>query len=165
MLNDFPSFLSVFVCNAFWFALFFKCLKVSKYKFCFNNPFVADGINRSFGVNNIGVFKKSEDVHDNIYLPDMGKEFVPQAFSFMGAGYKSRYINEFYRCGNDRRYDACFVFDDRNKCIEPGIGDRDDTDIRFNRSKRIISRQSSLFFKKRIKKCRLPRVRKPDDTY
>src|SRR5271155_4666460 len=83
----------------------------------------------------VAVFEAANHLHDGVYLPDMAKELVAQAFSLACARNQSGDIDELDRCR-----DCPYRFGHLRERLKPGIGHRDDALVRVNRAKRVIRR-------------------------
>ena len=56
---------------------------------------ISGRIDRSVYMNDIVIFKTTDNMYDGIYFTDIGKELVAQAFTLAGTLYKTCNINKF----------------------------------------------------------------------
>ena len=111
-------------------------------------------------MNDVIVFKASDNMENRIALADVGKKLVAQTFAFGRALDKPCDIGKIDGGADDARALRYLC-----ELVQARVCDLDNGRIRLNRAKRIILRRRLLFFRKRIKKCRLAHVGKPNYTY
>ena len=73
-------------------------LKIRENKLQINSLDIAERINASIYMNNIGILKAAYHVNDSIYLTDICKELVSKSLSLRCAFYKTCNIDEFDHC-------------------------------------------------------------------
>ena len=100
----------------------------------------------------------AKNLDDGIDLPDVCKKLVAEALALARSGHQSGDIDEF-ELGMDRLRrlgQLCQV-------VEPRIGHRDSSDIRFDGAERVVGGLRSLRFGQCIEQCRLADVRQSDN--
>jgi hypothetical protein len=87
----------------------------------------------------IGLIEAAENMYDGIDFPNIRKKLVAEALALRGALHQARDIHEL-----DRRGHAGLRLRELEDSIESRVGDFDHTDVRFDRTKRVILRRSRL---------------------
>ena len=108
-------------------------LQVGEHEFGRDHLDVTHRINAAHGMDDIGILKAADDLHDGVDLADGGEKLVAQAFTFAGAGDESGDINKFDRGRHDD-----IGFRDGLQDVRALIGYDHDADIRVDRAERVI---------------------------
>jgi hypothetical protein len=110
-------------------------------------------------VNDIGILKATDDLHDGVDLADRCEELVAQAFALAGAGDQSGNVDEFDGGGHDN-----FRLRNDLQCGEPLIRHDDHADIRIDRTEWIIGGLCFAGAGEGVEESGLTHVGQSDDT-
>ena len=123
-----------------------EVLHIREYKLHVYGFEISCGIDASLDVDNIVVVEAAQNMDHRIDIADMRKKFISESFAFGCAAHQPRNIDEFYN-----RRGIQFGRIHFGKSIEPLIGNRDDSHVRFYGAERVIRRLCSGA-RKRIEK-------------
>src|SRR3990172_2961032 len=125
-------FLVSCLCPSFRVARFlFNGLKILQDEFRFYDFNVTLGIDSSIYVNNIRVVETTDDMGNRVDVADVGEKLISKPFSFAGTLHKAGNVNEL-----DGRWDDFWRSIDLCQTVNPGIGNRHNTDVRVDSTKR-----------------------------
>ena len=135
-----------------------KYLKIGKNQLKIDGFDVTERINAAVYVDDIRIFKASDNVNDSIYLTDVRKKLVSKALSFGCTFYQTRNVNKFDNC-------RCYFFGlvEISKLLQTLVRNRYDTDIRIDGTERIV-RALRTCFCQGIKKCTFSDIWKSHNT-
>ena len=103
-------------------------------------------------MNNVIIGKATNDVSDCIRFANVRKELITKTFTLGGTSNKTRDIDKLHR-----RWQYAFRRDDTGQCVEPGIRDGYDANVRFDRTERIVF-SGNLSFGQRVEQCGLAHI-------
>src|SRR5581483_4205030 len=107
----------------------------------------------------IGVFKGAHYLNNSVGLTNMTQELIAQTFALASACNKPSNVYESYRCWYD-----LFCLIQLAQCMQPRVGDRNNTRIWFNGGKRIVRGQNGIAGQG-VKKSRFADIRQANDSY
>ena len=110
-------------------------------------------------MGDVAVLEAAQHMDDGVDLADIGEELVAQPLALGRAAHKSGDIDELQRGRHDFRGLA-----DCGEHIQPFVGDRDASDIRFDRAERIVRRLRRGGGSQRVEQSGLADVRQPNNT-
>ena len=109
-------------------------------------------------MNDIGIVKAADNMNDSIHLTNIGKELVSESLALGRTLYQTCDINKFELCGG--KFNGVIHL---CQLIKTLIGDRYDTDVRFDSAERIVC-GFSAGVSQRIEKCTFSDIRKSNHT-
>ncbi len=148
---------------AFGFLLYavnsaFTGIQIGQRQFGIDNIDIVSRIHFVINVDDVVVFEAAHHVADRFGFADVSQELVTQTFTFGGAFYQARDINEFHRGRQDT-----LRFDDFGQLIQTRIGHRDNTRVRLDSTEREVCRFNTRFCE-RVEQGGFAYVWQTDDT-
>ncbi len=137
----------------------FDRFQIGQHQFGLDRFCVRDRVDPAVDMGDIIIFEAAQDMSDGIDLADVGQELVAEALAPGCAFHQTGDINE----GHPRRYRP-FRFGDGGQFFEPGIRDRDLTDVGLDRAERKVRRLRGGRPRKRVEQCRFSDIGQPDNT-
>ena len=120
--------------------LLFHAFQISQAQFRIDDFHVPDRIDGPFHMGDVPVFKAADHFRDGIGLPDMGQEFVPQAFPFGSPFHQAGDIHELHA-----RRDDLFGMEHVRQHLQPGIGHIHHTHVGLYGTEWIVGRFGPCF--------------------
>ena len=117
------------------------------------------GINAAGDVDDVGVFKAADDMHDGVHLADVGEKFVAQTFAVRRAFDEAGDVHEFNRRWNQRADPGDF-----GERFEARFRHGDDAEVRLDGAKGVIRRLGLVSARDGVKQRGFAHVGQPDDT-
>ena len=119
---------------------------------------VADGVDTSLDVGDVGVVERAHDDRGGVGLADVSEEAVAEPLAAACAPHESSDVGERHRRG-----DHLGRLEERREPVEAIVGNGHDAGVGLDRRERIVAdRRARLGH--RVEERGLPRVRQPDDA-
>ena len=96
---------------------------------------IANRVDRSADVMNIGIFEAANHLDDRVHLADMAEKLVAETFARARAFHEARDVHKL-----DRGRDDLLRVRQLRERFEPRVGNRDDAEVRIDRAERVIGR-------------------------
>ena len=114
---------------------FFESSQVGEHEFGIDDLDVTNGIDRSGDVVDVRTLKAADDLNDGVHLADVAQELVAETLALAGSCDEAGDIDKLNRGGKD-----FFLLRNGGEFLQAVIGHVDDTDVRFDRAEREVSR-------------------------
>ena len=133
--------------------------KIGQDQLCVDYFDVADRIDRSADVMNIGVLETAHDLHDRIHLANVAQELIAETFPRARSLDEARDVDEL-----DRRRNNFLRMRKFRERFKSRIGYGDDAEIWIDRAERIIGSLRFACARDRVKERGFPNIRQTHDS-
>ena len=135
-----------------------QSLQIRQNQLGINGLHVRGRINLAVHMNHVWVIKRAHHLRDCVCLTNIRQELIPQPLTLRGTLHNTRNINE-----RDGRGQNTLRPENLGEPVQAGIRQVHHTNIRLNRSERVVSRQHRVAGE-RVEQGGLAHVRKTDNA-